>query len=293
MHYRLTFKNVLWTIFNYTTLALLALACVYPFWWVIMASFSSPEAVITGKVFFIPVKFTTITYEYVLGYSQLWISYGNTLFYVVVGTTLNVLLTMLTAWPLSRAWFLGRKIFTGFIVFTMFFSAGMIPLFLVVRTLGLWNTRWAMILPTAIGVWEVIMTRSYLSANVPDELVEAARIDGANDMDIFISIVLPLSKPIIAVITLFYAVWHWNDYISALIFLNNQNLYPLQVVLRQIVNTGSNANMTASAGMSERALLAHTLRYASIVAGTLPIMLVYPFIQQYFVKGVLLGSIKG
>jgi ABC-type glycerol-3-phosphate transport system permease component len=293
MFFRRSFGDIVWTVFNYTLLSLLALACIFPFWWVAAASISNPEAVIAGKVFLWPVEFTLETYEYVLGYTQLWISYGNTLFYVVVGTTLNVLFTLLTAWPLSRTWFKGRRPFTAFLLVTMFFGGGMIPLFLVVRSIGLWNTRWAMILPSAIGIWEVIMARAYLSANIPDELVEAARIDGANDWDIFWLVVVPLAKPILAVITLFYAVYHWNDFFSALIFLSNQELYPLQVVLRQIVTAAQNQQMTGAATLSRRALVGSTLKYAAIMVATIPIMLVYPFIQKYFVKGALLGSLKG
>jgi putative aldouronate transport system permease protein len=285
--------DIAWNIFNYTALTLLAFAAIYPFVWVASASLSSPEAVIGGQVYLLPVGFTLDTYTYILGYQQLWTAYGNTIIYVVGGTALNVTLTMLVAYPLSRTWFKARAAVTAFIVFTMFFGGGMIPLFLVVRTLGLHNTRWAMILPTAIGAWEIIMTRSFLSANIPDELVEAAEIDGANDMQIFLRIVLPLSRPIIAVITLFYAVWHWNDFFNALIFLTNQNLYPLQVVLRQIVTTGQQMQMTGGTTMTKRALLTYTLRYAAIMAGTVPIMLIYPFVQKYFVKGALLGSLKG
>ena len=166
--------DTFWNIFNYSALILLALACLYPFVWVTAASLSHPDEVIAGNVYLWPQKFTWMAYEYVLSFDQLWISYGNTLFYVVVGTTLNVVLTMMTAWPLSRSWFRARGPLTAFIVFTMLFSGGMIPLFLVVKSLGLLNTRWAMILPLAIGVWEVILARAYLAANIPDALVEAA-----------------------------------------------------------------------------------------------------------------------
>lgn len=286
--------DILWNVFSYSALALLACACLYPFIWVASASLSSPEEVISGRVVLWPRDFTLMTYQYVVGFGQLWVSYANTLFYVTVGTTLNVVLTMITAYPLSRTWFKARRVLTGFIVFTMLFSGGMIPTFLVVRSLGLLNTRWAMILPLAIGVWEVIMARAYLTANVPDELVEAAEIDGASDMQTFLRIVVPICGPIIAVITLFYAVWHWNDYITALIYLTDQSLYPLQVVLRNITTSGTAAmRMTTGATITERGLLGYTLKYAVIVMGTIPIMLVYPFVQQYFVKGTLLGSLKG
>jgi len=281
-------------VFLHLSLALVAAACLYPFVWVASASFSRPDEVIAGRVVLWPRGLTTITYEYVLGYKQLWVAYANTLFYVVVGTSLNVVLTLAMAYPLSRTWFRGRSALNAFMVFTMLFSGGMIPTFLVVRMLGLLNTRWAMILPTAVGVWEIIMTRAYLSSNIPDELIEAGEIDGANDLQIFLRVVLPLSGPVIAVITLFYAVMHWNDFFSALIYLTDQTLYPLQVVLRQLVTAGtSTLSVAAGATVSERALLAYTIKYAAIMVGSVPIMLVYPFVQRHFVRGALLGSLKG
>lgn len=287
-------SDTLFSIFLYTALALVAAACLYPFVWVAAASFSQPDEVIAGHVILWPCGLTLMTYEYVLGYSQLWVSYANTLFYVVVGTSLNVALTLVVAYPLSRTWFRGRRALNAFMVFTMLFSGGMIPTFLVVRALGLLNSRWAMILPGAIGVWEVIMTRAYLSSNIPDELVEAGEIDGANDLQVFFRIVLPLSGPVIAVITLFYAVWHWNDYVTALIYLSTQTLYPLQVVLRQLTVAGtSTLAVSAGATVAEKALLAYTLKYAAIMVGTVPIMAIYPFVQRHFVRGALLGSLKG
>jgi ABC-type glycerol-3-phosphate transport system permease component len=291
---RIRLGDLAWSAFNYTVLALLAVLCLYPFLWVASASFSNPDDVIAGRVFLWPRGFTLVTYEYLLGYSKLWIAYANTLFYVVVGTTLNVILTMALAYPLSRTWFRGRRVLTAFVVFTMLFSGGMIPTFLVVRSLKLLNTRWAMILPTAVGVWEVIMARAYLTSNVPDELVEAGEIDGANDLQIFVRVVLPLSGPVIAVITLFYAVWHWNDYFTALIYLTDQTLYPLQIVLRALVTAGYQTSTAVSGtSMAERALLAYTLKYAAIMMGTIPIMMIYPFVQRHFVRGALLGSLKG
>jgi putative aldouronate transport system permease protein len=287
-------SDALFSVFLYTALALVAVACLYPFVWVASASFSQPNIVIAGGVVLWPRGLTLVTYEYVLGYTQLWVSYANTLFYVVVGTSLNVALTLSVAYPLSRTWFRGRRVINAFMVFTMLFSGGMIPAFLVVRALGLLNTRWAMILPVAIGIWEVIMTRAYLSSNIPDELVEAGEIDGANDLQIFLRVVLPLSGPVIAVITLFYAVMHWNDYITALIYLTDQTLYPLQVVLRQLVTAGtSTLAVSAGATVAEKALLAYTLKYAAIMVGTVPIMAIYPFVQRHFVRGALLGSLKG
>jgi putative aldouronate transport system permease protein len=284
--------DITWHVFNYSALALLAFACVYPFIWVAFASLSHPDEVLAGSVYLWPRRFTLTAYEIVLGYSQLWISYANTVFYVVVGTAVNVALTMLTAYPLSRAWFRGRSVVTAIIVFTMFFSGGMIPTFLVVRAVGILNTRWAMILPGAISAWNLIMARTYLSANIPDELIEAAEMDGANDLRVLWSVVLPLSTPVVAVITLFYAVGHWNDFFSALIYLRDQSLYPQQVVLQQIVTTGTQMQMTAGRTTVERAMFAHTIKYAVIMVGTLPILTIYPFLQKYFVRGVMLGALN-
>ncbi len=288
-----TTKDWFFHAFNYAALALLAFVCIYPFIWIAAASISDPQQVLSGNVYLLPKNITFDSYEIVLGYKQLWVSYGNTIYYVVVGTFINVVLTMITAYPLSRTWFRGRNIISAFIVFTMFFSGGMIPTFLVVKSVGIMNTRWAMILPGAISAWNFILARTYLQSNIPDELVEAAEIDGANDLRVFISVVLPLSTPIIAVITLFYAIGHWNDFFSALLYLRDQSLYPLQVVLRQIVTSGSQMQMTAGRTATERALFAHTIKYAVIMVATIPIMLIYPFVQKYFVKGVMLGALKG
>ncbi len=290
---RQTAGDMVWHVFNYTALALLAFACVYPFIWVAAASFSHPDQVLAGEIYLWPKQFSLTAYEIVLGYTQLWTAYGNTIIYVVAGTALNVALTMMVAYPLSRTWFVARGPIMAFVVFTMFFSAGMIPNFLVVKAVGILNTRWAMILPGAISAWNLILARTYLAANIPDEIVEAAEIDGASDLRVFLFVVLPLSLPILAVITLFYAVGHWNDFFSALIYLRDQSLYPLQVVLQKIVTTGSQMQMTAGRTAAERALFAHTIKYAVIMVATVPVLLIYPFLQKYFVKGVMLGALKG
>ena len=278
---------------NYTLLTALALTTLYPFWWILAASFSDPTEVIKGAVVLWPRQFTTLAYEIILKYRTLWTAYGNTIFYVVVGTAVNVVVTYLAAYPLSRSRFTGRGVITFIIVFTMYFGGGLIPSFLLVRGLGLLNTRAAMILPGAVGAWNLIMTRTYLQANIPDELVESAQIDGANDLTILFRLAMPLSLPVLAVIALFYAVGHWNNFFSALIYLRDRDLMPLQVILRQIVIASQMAEVFTGMQAEERALIQHTIKYATVMVATGPILLLYPFLQKYFVKGIMIGALKG
>lgn len=279
---------------NYTFMVLLAAATLYPFLYVLACSFSDPLEVISGRVTIWPRGLSTEAYEIVLGARTLWTAYGNTLFYVAAGTTLNVVMTMLGAYPLSRRTLYGRGLFSFIIVLTMFFGAGMIPSFLLIKTLNLLNTRWAMILPGAVSAWLLIMTRTYIQANVPDELVEAAQIDGANDVQIMARVVVPVSLPIMAVIALFYAVGHWNEYVSALIYLRDLSLMPLQVVLRQIVIANQvSAEFLQNMDQVERAWIGESVKHATIIVATAPILFFYPFLQRYFVKGMLIGSLKG
>jgi putative aldouronate transport system permease protein len=292
-----TWSERTWTILNYLFLALIGFVCLYPLLFVVSASFSDPAEVVAGRVYLLPRHFSLKTYEFLLGFAYLWSSLLNTLFYVLVGTALNVALTMAAAYPLSRAGLRGRRPLTIFIIFTMFFGGGMIPTFLVVRQLGLIDTRWAMIIPSAVSAWNLIVARSYLATNIPDELVEAAELDGANDLQTFLRVVIPISGPIIAVITLFYAIGHWNDFFSALLYLRDQALYPIQVFLRLVVNgaqvTGGLTGTGVGSSTEERSLITFTLRYAMIVVATVPVMFIYPFLQRYFVKGMMIGSLKG
>ncbi|MGH2618662.1 MAG: carbohydrate ABC transporter permease, partial [Thermomicrobiales bacterium] len=219
----------------------------------------------------------------------------NSLFYTVVGTAVSVTLTILAAYPLSRKDLYGRGVFMFLFLFTLLFSGGLIPTYLVVKEMGMLNTRWALIVPTALSVWNLIITRTYFQTAIPDELHDAATIDGANDFRFLRDMVLPLSGPIIAVNALFYAVGHWNAYFDALIYLNDESLYPLQLVLRQIlILNQTNLRMTGDVtSMLAREYLADLLKYALIVVATVPLLLVYPFVQKHFVKGALIGSLKG
>lgn len=279
---------------NYLFMTALVLATTYPFIYVLATSVSDPIRVMAGEVWLLPIGLNFDAYDIVLRSKTVWNAYGNTLFYVVAGTSLNVVLTMLGAYPLSRSSLYGRGLFSFIIVFTMFFGAGMIPNFLLVKELGMLNTRWALIIPGAISAWLLIMTRTYLQANIPDELVEAAQIDGANDLTILWRLVVPLSLPILAVIALFYGVGHWNEYVSALIYLRDVSLQPLQVILRQILLAQMGLDLTTMVDDTfKEALMAQTLRPATTIVATLPILLFYPFLQRYFVKGMMVGSLKG
>jgi len=278
----------------YIALTVLLVVILYPLIYVVSASLSSPLAVQSGRVWLWPVDFSLRAYQVVVRDPEIVTGYANSLFYAIAGTLISVTLTISVAYPLSRKTFYGRTGITVFILFTMLFSGGLIPTYLVVKWLGLLDTRWAMLLPGAIAVWQVIIARTFFQASIPDELAEAAEIDGSSDLRFLWSIVLPLSKPIIAVLALMYAIGQWNSYFDALIYLRSPNLFPLQIVLRGIIilNASSNTSMDA-ATMLARQQLADLLKYALIVVAALPVMIVYPFIQRYFAKGVLIGSVKG
>lgn len=269
----------------------------WPLWFIVIASFSNPSEVWQGNVLLFPKGFTLAAYKAVVEYKEIWIGYRNTLFYTVFGTLINLVLTVCAAYPLSRKEFMPRNFFMAMFMFTMFFSGGLIPTYLVVNNLGLTNTVWAMILPGAVSIFNVIIMRTYFVNSIPESLREAAQLDGVNDFQYLVKIVLPLSKPIIAVVGLYYGVGHWNDFFNALIYLNDKSLMPLQSFLRELllsnqVTTGSLQGLDASAAAAKMQL-AQTLKYSAIIVSTVPVLCVYPFIQKYFVKGVMIGSIKG
>ncbi len=288
-------EDRVFSLFNYVLLAAYLLIVLYPLVYIVSASFSSPAAVTSGQVRLWPVEPTAIAYETIFKDPAIVRGFLNSIFYAVVGTTVNVVMTILAAYPLSRRDLRGRGWIMFFFFFTTLFSGGLIPTYLVVRDLGLINTRWALILPAAMSVWNVIITRTYFQATIPDELHDAATIDGASDFRFLRDVVLPLSGPIVAVNALFYAVGHWNAYFDALIYLNDESLFPLQLVLRQIlVQNQTNLRMTGDvSSMLARENLADLLKYSLIVVSTLPLLLVYPFVQKHFVKGALIGSLKG
>lgn len=272
---------------------LLAISAVtlYPFLYVLAASFSDRMFIMRGSVSIIPQGFNTYAYQNVFEYPYLWRSYGNTVLYMVIGTAVNMLLTVLGAYPLSRRQFAGRRVLSFLLVFTMWFNAGMIPTFLVVRGVHLYNTIWAMILPGAISTYNLIVVRTFFD-NLPVEMEEAALIDGCNDWQALMKIILPLSVPVLMTITLFYMVGHWNSFMPALMYLRSKELYPLQMILREIVLQSLVAEENLEGGANEQ-VLAESVKYATIIVATVPILCVYPFIQRYFVTGVMIGAVKG
>ena len=297
MNHQLKFKNMrtgdkVFDIVNYTLLTLIMVIVLYPVLYIVAASFSDPQAVVSGEVFILPVRPTLRGYEAVFKNKKILTGFANSVYYLVVGTLLNLVMTMLCAYPLSRKEFYGRGIFTGIVVFTMFFDAGIISNYMVVQSAGLMNSIWAIILPGAINVWYMIIMRTFFS-DIPEELFESARLDGANDLTIFVKMVLPLSKAVLATMVLFYAVGFWNQWLQPLIYLNDRNRFPMQLILRNIVlgtDAALSKSMSASADMATMSL---NIKYAVIFITILPILMVYPFVQKYFVKGVMVGSVKG
>lgn len=292
---RETLGDRIFTFFTYFILSCAMIIVLYPLIYVVSASFSSANAVLSGKVWLWPVDFTLDGYTAVFRHEGVVTGYINTIFYTVVGTAINIVMTIMAAYPLARKDFYGRNIIMFIFAFTMFFNGGLIPTYLLVKDLGMINTRWAMIIPGALSVWNVIITRTYFQANIPDELLEAAKLDGCSDLTFIKSIVIPLSTPIIAVMTLFYAVGHWNEFFNALIYLNDPELYPLQLVLREIlVQNEVKPNMILDPELRQRMdNLRELLKYSLIVVASVPVLIMYPFIQKYFVKGIMIGAIKG
>ncbi|MFI6679412.1 carbohydrate ABC transporter permease [Kribbella sp. NPDC050470] len=267
-----------------------------PIVYIVANSFSSASAVSAGRVLLWPVEPSLQAYKVAFGDPQIMQGYLNSFIYAAGGTLISVTLTIAIAYPLSRRTFFGRNVIMSLLIFTMLFSGGLIPTYLVVQDLGMLNTRWAMVIPSAIGVWQVIIARTFFRSTIPDELYEAATIDGASDLRFLWSIVLPLSKPVIAVIALMYAIFQWNSYFDALVYLKDPSLYPLQIVLRNvlILNTVTGGSTTQNlAQQLEQQQLANVLKYALIVISSLPVLIIYPFVARHFTKGVMVGAVKG
>lgn len=268
---------------------------LYPCIFVISASFSSGKAVQAGKVVLFPVDFSLEGYRTVFNTSTVWIGFRNSLFYTIVGTLINITVTMICAYCLSRPDVPGRNGFMLFFTFTMFFSGGMIPGYMLVQSLGMLNTVWALLIPGAMGVYNMIIARTFIQSNIPLELLEAAKIDGCSDIKYFTNIVIPLSKSVIAVLVLFYGVGHWNAYFNAMIYLHDKSIYPLTLFLREILMADQIDPSTVQDPelQAKLAEAAGVIKYALIVVSMIPVLVIYPFIQKYFVKGVMIGSIKG
>ncbi len=280
---------------NYIFLAIFFIAVLYPLIYVLSASFSEPDAVNSGRMWLFPVGFTLDGYKVTLGYKSIQSGYLNSIIYTTIGTVFTLILTILTAFPLSRRELYGRKFITWLFFITSLFSGGLIPTYLVVKNFGMVDTIWSVTLVGCFGFYNAIVMRSFFQSSVPEELIEAAQIDGYSYFGILLKIVLPLSKAVIAIIALFAAVASWNSFFNALIYLSDSSKFPLQLILREILILNQ---MDASAlkdieQMRQQTRLFDILRYASIVVSVAPLLAAYPFVQKYFVKGVLVGSVKG
>lgn len=289
--------DLLFDIITWAILIFFILIVLYPLYFVVIASFSDPTYVNNGNVTFLPRGVTLMGYERIFKDSRILVGYRNTILYTVCGTCLGVFCTMLAGYSLSRKDLPGRTPIMLLFIFTMYFQGGMIPLYLVVKSLNLVNSRLLMMLLGSVSVYNIIITRSFLAGNIPDELLDAAKIDGCGNGRFFAAIVMPLSKAVIAVIALYIAVVHWNSYFNAMIFLTDESKYPLQLYLRDILLSASSTVNTSSEMDPEAAMklqqMGQVIKYGAIVVSTLPIICVYPFIQKYFVKGVMIGSVKG
>ncbi|NSW89479.1 MAG: carbohydrate ABC transporter permease [Firmicutes bacterium] len=291
MQKRKSISEITFDTINHFILFLLVIITIYPFLYVLFASLSDPLKVLQGGSLLLwPHGFNLDAYKMVFKNPMVMIGYRNTIIYVVTGTAINMLLTSFGAYVLSRRDLYGKSFFMFLIVFTMFFSGGLIPLYLLVNKLNMTNTVWAMVIPGAISTWNLIIMRTSF-VSMPESLVESAKMDGANDFYVLFKIILPLSLPIISVMILFYGVSHWNSWFNAMIFLRKRELYPLQLVLREILISNSTDSMTIGI-TGDVAPVAENIKYATVMVATIPILLIYPFLQKYFVKGVMIGAIK-
>lgn len=283
----------LFDVCNVLLMLLIVFITVFPLYYVLIVSISDGGAVMRGEVSFFPKGINLKTYEIVFQDSSIMRSYLNTVMYTAAGTLINLTMTALCAYPLSRSAFYGRNLFALAIVFTMFFDGGLIPRYLVVDALGLVDTVWAILLPPAISVWYLILMRTFFQS-IPDAIHESAYMDGAGEFTVLTRIVVPLSVPIFATMTLFYAVWHWNSFFPALIYLSDKSMYPVQIMLRNIVIEGDMAEQSHMMGGDlGLAVTAQNIKYAVVIVVIAPIVMLYPFLQKYFVKGIMVGSIKG
>ncbi|MBQ3169511.1 MAG: carbohydrate ABC transporter permease [Clostridia bacterium] len=280
-------------VFNIVFLSVLSLIMLYPILYVVFASVSDPVKLIQSNgILWRPMGFTSLAYEMVFENRSILVGYGNTIYLVIVGTILNVFFTSLAAYVLSRNGFYWKRLFNFMVVFTMLFSGGLIPFYLTIQRLGLLDSTWSLILPGLLTAYNLMIMRTSFAA-IPVSLEESAKIDGATDLIVLVRIILPLSKAIIAVMVLFYGVSHWNSWFNASIFIQTREKFPLQLVLREILIANDTSSMGNDLGANDQEMIAENIKYATIVVATLPIMCVYPFIQKYFVTGVMIGSVKG
>ena len=293
MQYQRTFSDYVFDAVKAVILVLVIAVTLYPVIYVLSMSISNPRAALRGDVFLWPIGFSRRAYEVVFANPEMWTYYGNTLWYTVIGTICSVVATVLGGYPLSKERFFARKFFMVLITVTMFFGGGLIPTYLVVTKLGLYNNRWAMILPSLTSAWYIIVCRSFFQT-LPEDLFESARLDGASEFRILLQFAVPLSKPILATLSLYYGVGYWNSFFPAVLYLGDSKLHPVQIYLRRVVIQSSpeamqNFDMSTIGG---GILAMMQVKYAVIVVTILPIIMLYPFLQKYFVKGMLIGSLK-
>lgn len=292
-------EDVIFDTVIFIILTLILFVVAYPLYWVIISSFSDPTAVSAGKVLLRPIGFTLKGYAEVFKNSQVMRGFFNSIVITFVGVCVNLAVTLPTAYALSRDNFSGKKPITIFYMITMFFGGGMIPTYLVVKNMQLLNTIWALVLPGCLSVYNMIVARTFFKSNISEELYEAGEIDGCTQSRFFFQIALPLSKAIIAIMVLYYGVGHWNSYFSALLYISDQDKYPLQLVLRNILITNQTAlsqtatTAAARAALQEQQQLIDVMRYSLIIISSVPVLIMYPLVQKHFVKGVMIGSVKG
>lgn len=290
MTYDKTLGNKIFDIINYVLLTIIALVTIFPFIYVIAVSFTDPLEVAKGGIILFPTKFSLAAYQYILSTNTLIKSMGVSIYITVLGTLINLIMTSLMAYPLAKSHLRGRRVILLGVLFTMLFSGGLIPQYFIIKGLHLTNTLWSLMLPTAISAFNLIVLRNFFQA-IPDGLEDSAKIDGCNDVGVLFRIVLPLSMPAMATFALFYAVGHWNTFFSAIMYINDNTKWPVQVLLREIVILAQ--SRIGDTSMDEALVQPLTIRMAVIVFATVPILLVYPFLQKHFAKGVMLGSVKG
>jgi len=287
-----TMGDKVFHIITYIILGLLALIVLYPVYFIIIASISDPDAVLAGKVVLYPVDITLSGYEKILERTDVWQGYYNTIVYTVATVVLSLLVTIPAGWALSRKTLPGKKFWMIYFIIPMFFGGGLIPFYNVMSSLGLINSPWAVILPAILSVWNLFMTKTFFASSVPEGLIEAATIDGAGHFQTFFLVVIPLAKAIIAVMALYYAVGQWNSYFNAMIFLQDETMYPLQLVLKEILIATESTVGGSGETILEQYRLANQLKYVSVIVSSLPVLMLYPFVQKYFKQGVMMGSLK-
>ena len=291
---QVTWNDLIFNIILYGMSIIILLIVIYPLYFIVIASFSNPTEVANGKVWFVPSQFTVDGYKEIMRHSELWTGYRNTIVYTVLGTVIGLAVNIPAAYALSRRDLVGRKLITFFFIFTMFFNGGLIPTYFTIRDFGLYDTFWVMVLPFSVVVYHIIIARTFFDSSLPQGILDAAQIDGCGNLRFFFQIALPLSKAVLAVIALYTAVSQWNAYFNALVYIRNEDLKPLQLVIRNILITNQAMAGTGDGLAAQEARrLSELMKYAVIIISPVPIMCVYPFVQKYFSQGVMIGAIKG